>query len=124
MIPIFRGKKIDSDEYIEGILTLNGNIQRYGTVYATDTIEVDKDTIAIHFPNMLDKNSAKIFASLSEDGKGGTICKDGYNDKYICIFNKITNSCVMRYETIQLQVETMGVYDNYWKTYEITVIKD
>ena len=35
--------------------------------------EIDKTTLAIHFPDMLDSQGNKIFASLSEDGKGGDI---------------------------------------------------
>ena len=37
--------------------------------------EIDPTTLAIHFPDMLDSQGNKIFASLSEDGKGGDIIK-------------------------------------------------
>ena len=34
---------------------------------------IDPSTLAIHFPDMLDSEGTKIFASLSEDGMGGDI---------------------------------------------------
>ena len=53
---------------------------------------IDKSTLSIHFPNMIDSQGNKIFASLSEDRKGGDILQ--YKDKYNCcntsyIFNII-----------------------------------
>ena len=36
-----------------------------------DYYEIDPSTLAIHFPDMIDSEGTKIFASLSEDGKGG-----------------------------------------------------
>lgn len=79
-LPIFRAKRINSDEYVFGVprqdskgiyeMIINvvedgiaGVIQRY----------IEVDTISIHFPDMLDSQSNKIFASLQEDGKGGDI---------------------------------------------------
>lgn len=38
-----------------------------------DCFECKYDTRAIHFENMIDLDKNKIFASLSEDGKGGDI---------------------------------------------------
>lgn len=81
----YRAKKIDNDEWVEGYFVLSplGNCVihtniEYGAVNgetlggATSTItQVDPKTLAIHFPNMIDKNGTKIFASLSEDGVGG-----------------------------------------------------
>lgn len=37
--------------------------------------EVTPDYLSINFPDMLDSEGNKIFASLSEDGKGATICQ-------------------------------------------------
>ena len=82
-IPIYRAKKIDSDEWVEGYLigsyiikdineaisiNINIDLPRY---------RIDPSTISIHLPNMLDKNNNKIFASLSKDGRGGTITNKG-----------------------------------------------
>ena len=73
MIPIYRAKKIGSDEYVVGqYLTYKG----YSTIfneYGLDGVNIDDTTLSIHFPDMIDSNGNKIFASLSEDGKGGDI---------------------------------------------------
>lgn len=86
-IPIYRAKKICSDEYVE----FETKVKSYGEVYAViykddgvtcnrgfdiihcDLIKIDPSTLAIHFPDRLDSEGTKIFASLSEDGKGGDI---------------------------------------------------
>lgn len=95
-IPIYRAKKIDSDEYVEGYLieleemfyiSCPQNIEpstakESTSVYLNeDCASIDKDyfvaidyeTLAIHFPDMLDSQGNKIFASLNEDGKGGDL---------------------------------------------------
>ena len=85
-IPIFRAKKIDSDEYVIGFYSSAYDIHHYvithlgvdtktSTVYqmSTDIHKIDSTTLAIHFPDMLDSQGNKIFASLSKDGKGGDI---------------------------------------------------
>ncbi|TET74380.1 MAG: hypothetical protein E3J43_09965 [Candidatus Heimdallarchaeota archaeon] len=78
-IPIYRARKIDSDEWMEGY---------YNPPFMYSTVDISKDnigtfgtmvnmiypkTIAIHFPNMIDKNGKKVFASLSEDGIGSDL---------------------------------------------------
>ena len=95
-LPIFRAKKLDSDKYIIGqyIETEFSNeeycdieeqetiikhciIKDFRTVHDDyeycnfDITEIDIATLAIHFPDMLDSQGNKIFASLQEDGKGG-----------------------------------------------------
>ena len=85
-IPIYRAKKIDSDEYVIGFYSSAYDIHHYvithlgvdtktSIVYqmSTDIHKIDPTTLAIHFPNMLDSQGNKIFASLSKDGKGGDI---------------------------------------------------
>ena len=81
-IPIFRAKKIGSGEYIIGHLfkdNLDFRIKVERKFVKIGGIEmpyepiIDTTTLAIHFPNMLDKQGNKIFASLSGDGKGGDI---------------------------------------------------
>ena len=104
MIPIYRAKKIDSDEYVEGQYietwyddseeandTDNAGkikhciIKDFQTMHddfeeCTFTIfEIDPSTLAIHFPDMIDSEGTKIFASLSEAGKGGSIFYNSYN---------------------------------------------
>lgn len=76
-IPIYRAKKIDSDEYVIGyyspaydihhyIITHLGVDTKVDVVYqmSTDIHKIDPTTLAIHFPNMIDSQGNKIFASL------------------------------------------------------------
>jgi len=77
-IPIYRAKKIDSDEYVEGCLDfLITPIQKMKLYQIATTdptkeyITINPSTLAIHFLDMLDSEGNKIFASLSEDGRGG-----------------------------------------------------
>lgn len=82
--PIYRAKKIDSEEYVLGwllqdcfgyyIIPIN-NALRCESLN-NESIEIDPTTIAIHFSNMIDIKGDKIFASLQEDGKGGDILFD------------------------------------------------
>ena len=86
-IPIYRAKKIDSDEYVESNLIEDEGVYYiiknpvithfYGLQQLTGEYEylhkIDISTLAIHFPDMLDSQGNKIFASLQEDGKGGDI---------------------------------------------------
>lgn len=93
MIPYYRAKKIDSDEYVEGFLyqDLICYIPSDGfkpdeykkavdieTWFIMDNLSntsmIDTTTLSIHFPDMLDSQGNKIFASLQKDGKGGDIC--------------------------------------------------
>ena len=99
MIPIYRAKKIDSDEYVEGYylpvyympIFENGELVSFEDIFnilqvnKTTYTEIDTSTLSIHFQNMLDKNGKKIFASLSEDGVGGDECKsaDGLKDSWL-----------------------------------------
>lgn len=91
-IPIYRAKKIDSDKYIEGFLYQDiicyvpsdgVKSDEYKKAldeeswFITDNMSrnemIDITTLAIHFPDMIDSQGNKIFASLQEDGKGGDI---------------------------------------------------
>lgn len=78
-IPIYRARKIDSDEWVEGYLNRNVFTADFSIVgdsngYGFNNY-IDQKTLAIHFPNMTDKNGKKVFASLGEDGVGGDIVK-------------------------------------------------
>ena len=75
-IPIFRAKKLDSDEYVMGWYSSPIIIE--GKIYLSITnkdgeYRIDPTTLSIHFLNMLDSQGNEIFASLQEDGKGGDI---------------------------------------------------
>lgn len=85
-IPIYRAKKIDSDEYAYGFCFYDEVrkemfISNDAKNLYTNRFRVDTTTLSIHFPDMLAKNSnrylpngekdLRIFASLQDDGKGG-----------------------------------------------------
>ena len=81
-IPLFRAKKIDSDEYVFGSYfkdkAIHSIITHSKTDYAdkafyVNAVQINETTLAIHFPDMLDSEGNKIFASLSEDGRGGDL---------------------------------------------------
>ena len=108
-IPIYRAKKIDSDEYVVGYYSPDKNYQEHiHTIFYFDTgdfnvdrkttTQIDISTIAIHFPDMLDSQGNKIFASLSEDGKGGDIMKD---DEYCGIAKYKDSRFVVEYENVE-----------------------
>lgn len=106
-LPIYRAKRIDSDDYVEGyycnvcrtdlivtddtIKTFDADENRvlYGTC-ETGIVQIDLTTLSISFPDILDSEGNKIFASLSEDGKGGDIIEviDCECNKYVYIYNK------------------------------------
>lgn len=105
-IPIYRAKKIDSDEYVEGYYSPDKNYQEHiHTIFYFDigdfnvdrktTTQIDPTTLAIHFPDMLDSQGNKIFASLSASGKGGDIMKD---DEYYGIAKYVDCKFVVEYE--------------------------
>ena len=76
-LPIFRAKKLDSNEYVMGWYSSPIIIE--GKMYLSITnkdgeYRIDPTTLSIHFPNMLDSQGNEIFASLQEDGKGGDVC--------------------------------------------------
>lgn len=93
-IPIYRAKRINGDEYVEGYYehikgargykndVIKYNIKSGRTILNCNS-SIDAATLAIHFPDMLDSEGNKIFASLSEDGKGGDVVKIGaFLEKY------------------------------------------
>lgn len=83
-----RAKSIYSDEYFIskdikfdlGLMYLRVNNQWR---------ECEESTRSINLDDMLDSQGNKIFASLSEDGKGGDVCinPDYELNKYIFIYN-------------------------------------
>lgn len=48
-----------------------GEIEHFIVLDDGEKHKIDPNTLAIHFPNMIDKNDTKIFASLSENCLGG-----------------------------------------------------
>ena len=111
-LPIYRAKKIVSDEYIE----FNHYFEKDDKFYAINRVinqtidgwfanvlvplfhKIDPTTLSIHFPDMLDSQGNRIFASLSEDGKGGDIMKD---DEYYGIAKYKDSRFVVEYENVE-----------------------
>lgn len=79
-IPVYRAKKIDSDEYIKGYYVSNKENTNSWIRWDGYMREVDKSTLAIHFPDMLDSKGTEIFASLYDSGKGGDVLR--FIDKF------------------------------------------
>ena len=82
-IPIYRAKRIDNGEWVEGFLLVHND--EYFIVHEgaemfvlldgngiSDENEIDPSTLAIHFPDMTDVYEEKIFAALSDSGVGGS----------------------------------------------------
>jgi len=92
-IPIYRAKKICRDDYAEGYLLESSviiskkNIAKDGflPIIVEEIDIIDPSTLAIHFQDMIDSEGNKIFASLSEDGKGGDMLEN-IIDNYIITF--------------------------------------
>lgn len=113
-IPIYRAKKIDSDEYVMGMLT-----KRVFTDYLlirddinTNLSKIDPTTLAIHFSDMLDSKGNKIFASLSEDGKGGDIVEYNGRQEIIKYSNGTIQSYMFRFEDLkELNFKAIGIQE-------------
>ena len=111
-IPIFRSYELDTAFLIEGSYIkengfyMNNTIPDYNKPVVRHKIcdedgiyhEVSKDYLAIHFPDMLDSQGNKIFASLSASGKGGDIMKD---DEYYGIAKYKDSRFVVEYENVE-----------------------
>jgi len=121
-IPQYRAKKIDSDESVEGfflphekanVIIVNHNARQmwahrksktsYTNIDKLEYYEIDPSTLAIHFPDMIDSEGTKIFASLSEDGKGGDIVVRVYDSPFTdAKGNKRFSEWVATYESCRI----------------------
>ena len=102
-IPIYRARRINSQEDVEGYLIENEQgafiIKKMTVLPISNKLytQIDPTTLSIHFPDMLDSQGNKIFASLSEDGKGGDIIhRDGMT------FETIYKSVNGRFEAYEI----------------------
>ena len=117
-IPIYRAKKIASDEYVEGYYTERVHHYPSGRHYihfhngSTATYEtIDPTTIAIHFPDIIDSEGNKIFASLSENGKGGDIIEYNEGKEVIKYSIGTIQTYMFRFEDlIDLNIKVVGVH--------------
>ena len=126
MIPIFRAKKLDSDEYVIGFLLQDcfgfyiiqtDNALRCETLNQ-EAIEIDHQTLSISFSDMLDSQRNKIFASLGENGKGGDIIKLDDNIKTaiwcsktqaIMLYSKQTGTSIL--SLYKDDIKTIGIQE-------------
>ena len=132
MIPIYRAKKLDSGEYVKGFLYQDlicyipsdgFKSDEYKKAVDTETwfimdnlsntSMIDTTTLSIHFPNMLDSQGNEIFASLSEDGKGGDIVMLDYNKKTVIWCNK-TQAIMLKSKQTGLSI--LSLYKDDIKT--------
>ena len=79
MIPYYRAKSNERNNiYVEGLLIGVDEELNLCTIRTKDDYIGGEicylDTLSINFPNILDSQGNKIFASLQKDGRGGDIC--------------------------------------------------
>ncbi len=115
-IPIYRAKKIDSNEYVEGFLTKcrESYFIESGSSHCD---EIDTTTLSIHFPDMLDSEDKEIFASLSESGKGGDIMS------YEPAPKETDLNGVVTYERGRISIDKEGFMPKF-ELLKVTGIKD
>ena len=105
MIPIYRAKSNERKNiYVEGLLIGVDEELNLCTIRTKDDYIGGEvcylHTLSINFPDMIDSQGSKIFASLQEDGKGGDIMQD---DEYFGI---------AKYKDCQFVVEYEDCIDN------------
>ena len=125
-LPIYRAKKIDSNEYVEGFYIEDYGIASYiqESKYLNfivsdrgekgmevDTLfQIDPTTLSISFPDMLDSQGNRIFASLSEDGKGGDIVEYNGRQEIIKYSNGTIQTYMFRFEDLkELNFKAIGI---------------
>lgn len=111
-IPIYRGKRIDSDEYVEGYMREDSERKPFKYYmqlhkgYFNANVEIDPSTLAIHFPDMIDSEGTKIFASLSKDGKGGdNVTYDWWDDGFQKSTLRYKKGCIFTIDTLEVQYD-------------------
>ena len=97
---LFRAKEKNSNNYVIGYEYYNHiEDEYYITHYVSGSnYKVDRTTRSINIEDMIDSQGNKIFASLSEDGKGGDIMKD---DEYYGIAKYKDSRFVVEYENVE-----------------------
>lgn len=85
---LFRGKVLNTDEYVIGSYIYSEedghmiytkrevNHKLYTATSKYRHMQIDEKTLSINFENMIDKNGKKIFASLNKNCIGGDECID------------------------------------------------
>ena len=121
-IPIYRAKRIDSDEWVEGYLTkdcfgkhfIEKCFQGVDGV-SIPSYRVDETTIAIHFVGWRED----VFASIEPTGFGGTL----FRWNRAGIPSHVTLVCVFSgYKAVICDTKTMGKLDLFIDASELEVI--
>ncbi len=73
---------------------------------------VKPDTVAIHFPKMIDKNGKKIFASLNDSGIGGDIVLNFDKEQGALVFDEFGS--IQYYEQFE-NFEVVGIQEHEHK---------
>ena len=110
MIPIYRAFSETFDKYILGVpyfsdgryYMLVDDCNKNNNI-GSGSYPIDETTLAIHFPNILDSQGNKIFASLSEDGKGGDIVTLDDRNKTI-IYDKKVQAIMLNCKNFGLSI--------------------
>ena len=124
-LPIYRGKSLKTNQYIEGYLktcTDTGSDVFWIQTKEWADYQIDPTTLSISFKDMLSTTNTRIFASLSNSGKGGdcTFMENGYNETFcwdslngcivlksphyeVRLFRDRRNTHFKRYEIIGIQ---------------------
>ena len=132
-IPVYRAKRKDNGEWVEGALLPSDNRlfistskqlwiteddgSRFRSYCASSVFEIDPETLAIHFPDMIDKNSGRIFAALNKSGVGGSI--DNYDWIFMYRNGKVRLSkdkqIVDEFDDVLPYLEITGIYEGETK---------
>lgn len=120
-IPLYRAKCIANGKYVIGYLkkcTDTGSDLFWIQTEDWCDYQVDINTLAIHFPDMIDSKDNKIFASLSDNGTyGDIVTRDG---KYFIIYYKSVNG---RFEGKETETQNnQGLHNLHYHKFSQSII--
>ena len=112
-IPIYRAWCEKDSEYAVGFFISDDKENEIltrldsGEMYARG---IDPTTLAIHFPDMIDSQGNRIFASLQDDGKGGDIVEYNGGQEIIKYSNGTIQTYMFRFEDLkELNFKGIGI---------------
>lgn len=134
-IPECRATALGSDKLVYGFYAYdkvhNRHLMITNSMHGLSETRIDETTLAIHFPDMLDSEGTKIFASLSEDGKGGDKYKhllwegkDKPNNALIAMFNSKDGFYLMIIDEILKEDRYKRPPHNYMDSIKVTGIQN
>jgi hypothetical protein len=117
MIPIYRGLKLGTEnEYVIGWysspIIVEGKLYYLSITNQNGEHRIDTTTLSIHFPDIIDSQGNKIFASLNGDGKGGDIVEYNGKQEIIKYSNGTIATYMFRFEDLkELSFEAVGIQE-------------